>query len=33
VRLRRWDDRAKSADALTPSLAHFLERARRCAIA
>lgn len=31
VRLRLWDDLAKSADALTPPLAHYLDRARRCA--
>jgi phosphonate degradation associated HDIG domain protein len=32
VRLRLWDDLAKSADAVTPALAHFLDRARRCAL-
>ena len=32
VRLRLWDDVAKSADALTPPLAHFIARARRCAL-
>jgi phosphonate degradation associated HDIG domain protein len=32
VRLRLWDDRAKDAGARTPSLAHFVERARRCAV-
>jgi phosphonate degradation associated HDIG domain protein len=32
VRLRLWDDLAKSADAVTPTLAHFLARARRCAL-
>ena len=32
VRLRLWDDRAKSADAETPALGHFLARARRCAL-
>ncbi|MBX3605323.1 MAG: HD domain-containing protein [Piscinibacter sp.] len=31
VQLRLWDDLAKSADAVTPPLAHFLARARRCA--
>ena len=30
VRLRLWDDRAKTAGAATPSLAHFLVRAGRC---
>jgi phosphonate degradation associated HDIG domain protein len=30
VRLREWDDRAKSPDAVTPPLAHFLDRAARC---
>jgi phosphonate degradation associated HDIG domain protein len=33
VRLRVWDDRAKTAGLATPPLAHFLERARRCAVA
>jgi len=32
VRLRLWDDQAKSADALTPPLAHFIARASRCAL-
>jgi phosphonate degradation associated HDIG domain protein len=32
VRLRLWDDLAKSADAQTPPLAHFIERARRIAL-
>ncbi len=32
VQLRLWDDQAKSADALTPPLAHFLARAARCAL-
>ena len=32
VLLRQWDDLAKQADLPTPSLAHFLDRARRCAI-
>jgi phosphonate degradation associated HDIG domain protein len=32
VRLRLWDDLAKSADAVTPPLAHFIARARRCAL-
>lgn len=31
VRLRQWDDRAKTAGLPTPPLAHFLARARRCA--
>ena len=30
VRLRVWDDCAKTAGMPTPPLAHFLERARRC---
>ena len=30
VRLRIWDDLAKTAGAPTPGLPHFLERARRC---
>ncbi len=33
VRLRLWDDRAKVAGLPTPPLAHYLERARRCALA
>ena len=32
VRLRLWDDLAKSATAQTPPLAHYLQRARRCAL-
>lgn len=32
VRLRVWDDLAKQADLRTPTLAHFLERAARCAL-
>jgi predicted HD phosphohydrolase len=32
VRLRLWDDLAKSATAVTPPLAHYLQRARRCAL-
>jgi phosphonate degradation associated HDIG domain protein len=32
VRLRLWDDLAKSATMLTPPLAHYLQRARRCAL-
>lgn len=32
VRLRLWDDLAKSADAVTPPLQHFIARARRCAL-
>ena len=30
VMLRQWDDLAKQADLVTPSLAHFLDRAARC---
>ncbi len=30
VRLRIWDDLAKTAGLPTPPLSHFLERARRC---
>jgi phosphonate degradation associated HDIG domain protein len=33
VMLRQWDDLAKQAGLHTPSLAHFLECARRCALA
>ena len=33
VMLRQWDDLAKQADWKTPSLAHFLGRAARCALA
>jgi phosphonate degradation associated HDIG domain protein len=32
VRLREWDDLAKVEDLATPPLAHFLDRARRCAL-
>jgi phosphonate degradation associated HDIG domain protein len=32
VRLRVWDDLAKVDGLPTPPLAHFLERARRCAL-
>jgi len=32
VRLRLWDDQAKSATMVTPPLAHFITRARRCAL-
>ena len=32
VRLRLWDDLAKSATMATPPLAHFITRARRCAL-
>lgn len=32
VRVRLWDDLAKDAARVTPSLAHYLERARRCAL-
>jgi phosphonate degradation associated HDIG domain protein len=31
VRLRVWDDLAKTAGLSTPPLTHFMERARRCA--
>jgi phosphonate degradation associated HDIG domain protein len=31
VLLRQWDDLAKQADLRTPSLAHFMTRAARCA--
>jgi phosphonate degradation associated HDIG domain protein len=31
IRLRVWDDQAKVPALATPSLAHYLERARRCA--
>ena len=32
VRLRLWDDRAKTAGRRTPDLAHYMARARRCAL-
>jgi phosphonate degradation associated HDIG domain protein len=32
VMLRQWDDLAKQADLVTPSLAHFLGRAIRCQV-
>ena len=32
VMLRQWDDLAKQADWHTPSLAHFMSRAARCAV-
>ena len=32
VRLRVWDDLAKTAALPTPPLIHYLERARRCAL-
>jgi len=32
VRLRLWDDQAKAADLPTPPLAHYIARARRCAL-
>ena len=32
VLVRQWDDLAKQADLRTPSLAHFLGRAARCAL-
>ena len=33
VRLRVWDDQAKSAGLATPPLGHYLDRAGRCALA
>jgi predicted HD phosphohydrolase len=33
VRLRRWDDTAKSADAAVPDLAHFVRHMETCAAA
>ena len=32
VRLRIWDDRAKTGGLKTPLLAHYLQRMRRCAL-
>ncbi|MES2946873.1 MAG: phosphonate degradation HD-domain oxygenase [Pseudomonadota bacterium] len=32
VRLRLWDDLAKDASKITPPLAHFMKRARLCAL-
>lgn len=32
VQLRRWDDMAKTAGLVTPSLVYFMERATRCAL-
>jgi phosphonate degradation associated HDIG domain protein len=32
VSLRLWDDQAKTAGLATPSLQHYLARARRCAL-
>ena len=32
VRVRLWDDLAKSASMATPPLSHYLARARRCAL-
>ena len=32
VHLRLWDDLAKEADLATPTLSHYLERARRCSL-
>ena len=32
VLLRQWDDLGKQADWQTPSLAHFMSRAARCAV-
>ncbi|MES3001279.1 MAG: phosphonate degradation HD-domain oxygenase [Pseudomonadota bacterium] len=32
VRLRVWDDLAKTAGLATPTLEHYLSRARRCAV-
>ena len=33
LRLRQWDDLAKTAGGATPPLQHFLQRAGRCALA
>ena len=33
VRLRIWDDLAKTEGLPTPPLAHYLDRARRCMVA
>ena len=33
VKLRQWDDLAKTEGLATPPLSHFLARARRCALA
>ena len=33
LKLRQWDDLAKTAGAVTPPLQHFLQRAARCALA
>ena len=33
VRLRIWDDRAKTEGLTTPPLAHYMKRVRRCALA
>jgi phosphonate degradation associated HDIG domain protein len=33
VRLRVWDDRAKTEGLATPPLAHHMDRVRRCALA
>ena len=32
MRVRRWDDAAKSVGASTPALSHYLEIARSCAV-
>ena len=32
VRLRIWDDRAKTAGLATPPLAHYMQHLRRCAL-
>jgi predicted HD phosphohydrolase len=32
VRLRLWDDQAKQPGVVTPPLAHFLQKARHCAL-
>lgn len=32
VQVRLWDDRAKQAGLATPGLAHYMARARRCAL-
>jgi len=31
VRVRRWDDGAKSADAVVPGLSHFVRHMKLCA--
>ena len=32
VNLRQWDDKAKQPDMKTPTLAHFLQRAKSCVV-